>query len=79
MGESVLKFAKCLPVYWYEECLSKISGLTGFGMENLLPVWKCMGILLGFTAAVLCVTLAVNKHRSGAEESFGSNKTEIEW
>ena len=78
MGESVLKFAKCLPVYWYEECLNEISGLTGFGMENLLPVWKCMGILMGFTAAILCITLAVNKQKSGAEESFGSNKTEIE-
>lgn len=47
-------------------------------MENLLPVWKCMGILLGFTIAVLCVTLAVNKQKSGAEESFGTTKTEIE-
>ena len=78
MGESVLKFAKCLPVYWYEECLNEISGLTGFGMENLMPVWKCMGILMGFTASILCITLAVNKQKSGAEESFGSNKTEIE-
>lgn len=78
MGDGVLKFARCLPVYWYEECLDEISGLTGFGMENLLPVWKCMGILLGFTIAVLCVTLAVNKQKSGAEESFGTTKTEIE-
>lgn len=78
MGESVLKFARCLPVCWYEECLNEIGGLTGFGMENLLPVWKCMGILLGFTIAVLCVTLAVNKQKSGAEESFGATKTEIE-
>lgn len=78
MGDGMRSLVRFLPVYWYENGLSQICGLTEFNEAGLRPVWESMGMLLGFIIAALCLALAVNKYRGGAEKSFGSIRTEIE-
>lgn len=78
LGSGILKIAKFVPVYWYEENVEKICSLTGFGVENLGPVYRGMLIQLGFAAAFFCIYLVMNKYQQQAAESFGSVRTEIE-
>lgn len=78
MGSTILKVAKFVPVYWFEQNVGIISNLTGFGWKDLKPVYEGMAIQAGFAAALLCVYLLVNKYQQQAEESYGSIRTEIE-
>ena len=78
MGGGILKVAKFVPVYWFEENAENISHLTGFGWEELTPVYKGMLLQAGFAAALFCLYLLVSKYREQAEESYGSIRTEIE-
>lgn len=78
MGSALLKVAKFVPVYWFEENEGRISNLAGFGWETLKPVYEGMLIQAGFAAALFCIYLLVNKYQQQAEESYGSVRTEIE-
>lgn len=77
MGEQMRSVIRFLPVYWFETGLNRICGLTELNADSLRPVWECMGTLLGFTAAVLCIALAVNRYKSSGEESYWSVHTEL--
>lgn len=78
MGSGILRIAKFIPVYWYEENAVMISGLADLSSESLKPVWEGMLIQAGFAVAFFCIYLVVNQHQQQAEESFGSVQTEIE-
>lgn len=78
LSPGMLYVARFIPIYWYEENLNKICGLTGFGAENLKPIWQGMALQAGFAAALFCVYLLVNKYKEQAAESYGAVRTEIE-
>lgn len=78
LGEGILRVAKFIPIYWYEQNEAKISSLLGFGTEELKAVWEGMAVQIGFTAAFFCLYLLVNKYQQRAEEDFGSVRTEVE-
>lgn len=78
LGEGLLSVARFMPTYWYVTALDSICGLTSFTSETMAPIWQSMLIQLGFAAALLCVSLVVNKNRNRAENSFGDIKTEME-
>lgn len=78
LGKGILKAAKFIPVYWFEQTEGKISSLTGFSWENGKTVYEGILIQVGFAAAFFCIYLLVSKYQAQAEESFGSVKTEIE-
>ena len=78
LSDGILKVAKLLPLFWYEQNVVEIASLTGFGAKELAPVWKNMGMQLGFAAALFVIYLLVNKYMEQAAQSYGSVKTEIE-
>ena len=78
LSSGILHIAKFIPVYWYEDNLNKICGLTGFTTENLNPIWQGMALQAGFAAAIFCVYLLVNKYKEQAAEAYGAVRTEIE-
>lgn len=78
MGSTLLKVAKFVPVYWFEENERRISSLTGFGWESLRSVYEGILIQAGFAAALFCIYLLVNKYQQQAEEDYGGVRTEIE-
>lgn len=78
LSSSLLHVSRFIPVYWYEENVGKIIGLTGFTVENLTPIWQGMAIQAGFAAALFCIYLVVNKYKEQAAESYGTVRTEVE-
>ncbi|MDC7289843.1 ABC transporter permease [Blautia schinkii] len=78
LSSSMLHVAKFIPVYWYVDNLEKITGLTGFTVENLTPIWQGIGIQAAFAAALFCIYLVVNKYKEQSAESYGAVRTEVE-
>jgi ABC-2 type transport system permease protein len=78
LGDGLLAVSRFTPTYWYVTALDRICALTSFGGDALATVWQAVLIQLAFAAAIFCVALAVNKHRSGSEKFFGSASTELE-
>lgn len=78
LGGGILKVAKFIPVYWFEQNEGRISSLTGFAWSDVKSVYEGILIQVGFAAAFFCIYLLVSKYQEQAEESFGSVKTEIE-
>lgn len=78
LSSSMLHVAKFIPVYWFEENVEKITGITGFTVESLTPIWQGIGIQAGFAAALFCIYLVVNKYKEQAAESYGAVRTEVE-
>lgn len=78
LSEGLLKVAQFTPVYWYTTALNKLCNLAVIDQKNLQTVWEAMGIQLLFAATILCVSMAVSRYQSRAENSFGSVNTEFE-
>ena len=78
LGDNMVAIAKFTPTYWYITALNQICGLTVFNAETLRSIWQAFFIQFGFAAALMCVSLVINKYRNQAESSFGSTETEIE-
>lgn len=63
LGKNVLKIASFTPTYWYVKSNNDIGNLVDFKIENLMPIFNNMLIIVGFAVAVLAVTLVVIKQR----------------
>lgn len=63
LGKTVLKIASFTPTYWYVKSNNDIGNLVDFKMENIMPIFNNMLIIVGFAMAVLAVTLVVIKQR----------------
>lgn len=61
LGESVLNFAKLLPVYWYVDANNTISGLATFDLASIAPIIMNIVILLGFGIGVFAVTFVTRR------------------
>ncbi len=63
LGDTVLTIASFTPTYWYIKNNNDIVNIVNFKLENLIPVFNNMLIVLGFAVAVLAVTLVVIKQK----------------
>lgn len=63
LGKTVLTIASFTPTYWYIKSNNSIADMASINIENLMPVFGNMAIILGFAVAVLTVTLVVIKQR----------------
>lgn len=64
LGDSVLKIASFTPSYWYVRANNAIIQLTGYHFSNLSHILGYMAIQIGFTAAIISITLVVSKRKS---------------
>ncbi|MCD2493525.1 ABC transporter permease [Lacrimispora sp. NSJ-141] len=78
LSQSIQAFSRFTPVYWYSKAVTGIYSLTSLDRASLRPIWQAFGIELAFAAAILCVSLALGKYKSRAENSFGSIRTELD-
>ncbi|GAB6085150.1 ABC transporter permease [Alkaliphilus crotonatoxidans] len=63
LGKGVLKIASFTPNYWYVKSNHMIAALENYHMESLRPLFTNMLIMIGFTVAVLSVSIMVIKQR----------------
>lgn len=63
LGKTVLKIASFTPTYWYVKSNNEIVNMVNFKIENLMPIYINMLVIIGFAAAVLIVTLVVIKQK----------------
>ena len=63
MDKSVLKVAKFLPVYWYEQVNEILSRHHSLTPELLGKVHLDMGIEVLFAVVFVCLILAVSRYR----------------
>lgn len=63
LGKTVLKIASFTPSYWYVKSNNSIANMINFNMENLVPIFLNMLIIIGFAVAVISLTLVVIKQK----------------
>lgn len=63
LGKTVLKIASFAPPYWYVKSNNLIANLVNYDLENLMPIFSDMLIVIGFAVAVLAVTLVIIKQK----------------
>ena len=63
MNPSVRKVAMFLPVYWYEKANDLLTGFGSITGTVRVEVLQCIGIQFVFTAALVCVTMALAKKK----------------
>lgn len=63
MNASVLKVARFLPVYWYEQANETLSKHPVLSAEQLAQVRIDMGIQLLFALAFVCIILVISKYK----------------
>ncbi|MDF2544099.1 MAG: hypothetical protein K0S47_3817 [Herbinix sp.] len=63
LGAPVLKVASFLPSYWFVRANNDISELTNYNWKDISQIFGFMIIELGFGAAILSVSLVVNKRK----------------
>lgn len=78
LGESLTRVSRLVPTWWYSSALDRICSLNNMDEASLLPIYQSMAIQLGFSAALLCCFLVINKQKNKAVESFGADLTEKE-
>ena len=66
LSREVLAVGRFLPLYWYVYANDKIGALRSFGPEELQPILIGFLIQLGFAAALVSVTLVINRQRRTA-------------
>lgn len=76
-SDAMLAVAKFTPTYWYSRALSGICSLSLWDAQTLEPIFQAFLFQLGFAAAFFCIFLVVHKYHNGAENSFGSVRTEL--
>jgi len=63
LGEGVLTVAGFLPTYWYIRASNLIGGLKTVNSETLGPILIAFMIQIGFFAAIIAVSMVINKQR----------------
>lgn len=63
LGDSVLAVAKFIPTYWYIRANNLIGTLNSVSGEQLWSILICYSIQIGFFAAIIAVSLVINKQR----------------
>ncbi|MGL5693399.1 MAG: ABC transporter permease [Peptostreptococcaceae bacterium] len=63
LSDTVISIAKFNPTYWYVKANNDISVLVNYSNENMTPIFMSMLIVLGFSLAILAVTLVVMKQK----------------
>lgn len=63
LSKTVLSIASFTPTYWYVKANNDIGNIVNFKLENLIPIFSSMLIVLGFAVAVLAVTIVVAKQK----------------
>lgn len=63
LGDTVIKIASFNPTYWYVKANNEIATLVNYSKENLTPIFMSMFIVLGFSVAILAVTLVIIKQK----------------
>lgn len=63
LGKTVLTIASFTPTYWYVKSNNDIANMANIKMENLMPIFSNMLIIIGFAVAVLAVALVVIKQK----------------
>lgn len=64
LGKTVLTIASFTPTYWYVKANNDIAQLINYKMENIMPIFNNMLIIIGFTVAIFAVTLVVIKQKT---------------
>lgn len=66
LGDTVLGIGKFLPAYWYVRANNMLAGTGGevFGMGKYMT---CIGIEIGFSIALFCVTILVAKTKRSSK------------
>lgn len=63
LGKAVLRIASFTPTYWYVKSNNDIEALTRFNMDNLMPIFSNMLIVIAFAAAAIAIALAYIKQK----------------
>ncbi|HEX3026730.1 MAG TPA: ABC transporter permease [Clostridia bacterium] len=63
LGKTVQTIASFTPTYWYIKALNDINSLVVGSAANLMPIFYCMLIQLGFAVAIVAVSLVIGKQR----------------
>lgn len=63
MDASVLKVARFLPVYWYEQANETLSKHPVLSAEQLAQVRIDMGVQLLFALVFVCIILVISKYK----------------
>ena len=74
--ESVIRFSRFLPGYWYVKNVYNISELTHFTSENLEPIWTAFLIQLLFAVAFAAVALALARAFSQSQKAYKRTRTQ---
>ncbi len=63
LGDGVLAVAKFIPTYWYIRANNLIGNLNSISSEQIGPIMICYSIQVGFFAAIIAISLVINKQR----------------
>lgn len=73
MAPEVLALAHALPGYWYSmACADAAHMAAGSGLGAAVPVLQCIGVLVLFAVALLCVALAAGRARMRTSAAGGN-------
>ncbi len=73
MAPEVLVLAHALPGYWYSmACADAVHMAAGSGLGAAVPVLQCIGVLVLFAVALLCVALAAGRARMRTSAAGGN-------
>ena len=73
MAPEVLALAHALPGYWYSmACADAVHMAAGSGLGAAVPVLQCIGVLVLFAVALLCVALAAGRARMRTSAAGGN-------
>lgn len=63
LGDTVLNMASFTPAYWYVKNNNEIVNIVNFNLENLMPIFYNMLIVIGFAVTTLAISLVVIKQK----------------
>lgn len=63
LGKTVLRIASFTPTYWYVKANDNIANLETIKLENLMPIFSNILIIIGFSMAILAISLVVIKQK----------------
>ena len=63
MNQSVLNISRFVPTSWYIKALMKIVD-EKMTSENILYIWKCIGVQVAFAVMFLAIALVIRKAKT---------------
>lgn len=63
LGKTVLRIASFTPTYWYVKANDNIANLEAIKLGNLMPIFSNILIIIGFSIAILAISLVVIKQK----------------